>query len=445
MPGKMKTKLTYITLVLAVLFLTSCGGDPKPEVVETINTFTLKSPVAGVEVNEANVDLEWNSTKTSEGRAVTYTVNITGPNGKKVNEEVKTTSFNLNLSQPGEYKWNVTATLDKLPPVSTSVETFEYVQQSTNTPPPVSELTYPENNANNIPTDCTFTWSRELDNEGDKLTYTLYYKYQGEDWTEVETKENSHKVTLGYTETVIWKVKTSDGTDEVETKEYTFTTQKENTASTWTDARDGNVYKTVTIAGKTWLAENFRYLPEIHSTKGEGWWSADEPRYHIAYSLSSDVNEVKTMSEYGVYGVLYNRVASEQVVPAGWHLPTDEEWKELELAMGISQDDIDKGFNDFGMTYRGGNVDSKIKKEGYWSEQSVNDEFGFGAVPGGVCNSGIYSFEENAFYWTSTKSGDNDENIIRGMSTHPEERGVLRQVRYSGDRPSISLRLVKNN
>ncbi len=42
-----------------------------------------------------------------------------------------------------------------------------------------------------------------------------------------------------------------------------------------------------------------------------------------------------------IYGVLYNWVAALESCPRGWHLPSDREWKTLELAMGMNPSEIE--------------------------------------------------------------------------------------------------------
>jgi uncharacterized protein (TIGR02145 family) len=51
------------------------------------------------------------------------------------------------------------------------------------------------------------------------------------------------------------------------------------------------------------------------------------------------MNDSSTYAED--FGRLYSFESALDVCPSGWHLPSDGEWKELELFLGISPDSID--------------------------------------------------------------------------------------------------------
>ncbi|MBT5269507.1 MAG: hypothetical protein HOL70_08685, partial [Candidatus Marinimicrobia bacterium] len=113
------------------------------------------------------------------------------------------------------------------------------------------------------------------------------------------------------------------------------------TKETVTDI-DGNVYETVKIGDQIWMAENlkvthYRDGSAITQVTDNTAWSNLSTEAYCIYDNNAS-NEVDT------YGALYNWYAvsdGRNIAPEGWHVPTDAEWKELEMYLGMSQPDVD--------------------------------------------------------------------------------------------------------
>jgi len=75
----------------------------------------------------------------------------------------------------------------------------------------------------------------------------------------------------------------------------------------FTDPRDGNIYKTITFDGVTWMAENLKY-----KTRGGG-----------SCYFDNDLNNISR------YGALYEWKTAIKTCPAGWHLPSGREFQSL--------------------------------------------------------------------------------------------------------------------
>ena len=70
-------------------------------------------------------------------------------------------------------------------------------------------------------------------------------------------------------------------------------------------------------------------------------------------------------SNVETYGLLYNWftvVDDRDVAPDGWHVPTDEEWKKLEMYLGMSQSEADI------IGDRGTDEGSKLKSTSGWRD-----------------------------------------------------------------------------
>ena len=143
------------------------------------------------------------------------------------------------------------------------------------------------------------------------------------------------------------------------------------------DPRDGYTYKTIKIGNQTWLAENLRYLPQI----GNGYYVYN---YH-----GNNVSEAKETHNYIDFGVLYDIHAAMEACPSGWHIPSDEEWKELERYLGMPEKEIEKSINYIWYDpFRGSNQGSNLLcndapvKDGKLKENKTTD-YGFNAILSG--------------------------------------------------------------
>jgi uncharacterized protein (TIGR02145 family) len=185
-----------------------------------------------------------------------------------------------------------------------------------------------------------------------------------------------------------------------------FTTQQVNVvgeAGTVTDI-DSNVYKTVKIGNQWWMAENlkvthYRNGDEIlHLPDNTDWGNTTSGAYCVYGN-----NE----SNFAAYGLLYNGYVlddSRNVAPEGWHIPTDAEWKELEIFLGMSPEEANKTF------VRGTDEGGKLKETGtiYWLSPNggATNFTGFSARGGGSRNQpGLCEYlRQMGYWWASTPS-----------------------------------------
>jgi len=198
---------------------------------------------------------------------------------------------------------------------------------------------------------------------------------------------------------------------------------------------DGNVYHSVTIGNQEWLSENLMVTRFNDGTtiklisSNEEWKSETEPSY-CWYNNIVDVNESN--------GLLYNFycVNSGKLAPKGWHIPSDEEWKELELFIGMNPSDVDMA------TWRGGGYPIVLASIN-WTQLSAYgtcDLYGFSALPSGGRNGWYGDFIYEAYWWTSTQY-DTSSAWIRVMSGD-NDHGIARA--YATNTSGLSVRCVKN-
>jgi len=149
---------------------------------------------------------------------------------------------------------------------------------------------------------------------------------------------------------------------------------------------EGNVYTTVKIGDQIWMQENLRISVSPDSNE------------ITSYVYGDEEGNKETFGRLYTWDVAMNGSTTEKargICPDGWHVPSDGEWKTLEIFLGMTPQEAD-----ISNAWRGQGVGTKLGKGG---------ESGYEAIYAGRRTSyGTYSLlNQYEYIWTSTESGKN--------------------------------------
>ena len=138
--------------------------------------------------------------------------------------------------------------------------------------------------------------------------------------------------------------KCSDGVwtqDSLYSASKTDWTNPDITYGKLTDSRDGKVYKTVTIGGAVWMAQNLNYRDTVAMPNLIGGTSCalgDDASCSVGGRLYRWNAAVNLPSTYVSSSVSVDSLSAPRqgACPAGWHVPDTTEWKNLYQAAGTS-------------------------------------------------------------------------------------------------------------
>lgn len=185
----------------------------------------------------------------------------------------------------------------------------------------------------------------------------------------------------------------------------------ENLRGTFTDARDGQVYKYTTIGNQVWMAENLKF---------------DAP-YSVCYDkidgFCNTFGRFYSLHVNGEFFDAFDQELVDTICPAGWHVPSVDEWRVLVNSMGEGKKAARRLMSafDFGEGYTPG-----------------SDDCGFSSLPSGswllngeLSTSSFYG----ASYWTSTAKTEKAsyECIVNPI-----------RISFAINYPKLSIRCVKN-
>ena len=157
------------------------------------------------------------------------------------------------------------------------------------------------------------------------------------------------------------------------------------------DTRDGKMYKTVKIGEQIWLAQNLNY------ESANSWCYFDKNEY------------------CNKFGKLYTWEAIKEAIPAGWHLPTCQEWEALITNLGgyktAAYKIINGGASKFNALMSGSRA----------TDGKFNNLYDFG------------------MFWTCTESTDSATVYLINLNKF----SIFKESRLKTD--ALSIRLVKNS
>lgn len=164
------------------------------------------------------------------------------------------------------------------------------------------------------------------------------------------------------------------------------TPETESTTREMTDI-DGNIYKTIKIGNQIWMAENLRVTryndgEKINQIKELVAWGFDTIGAYCFYNNTQNTDSIR------MYGALYNNyvIASQKLAPAGWHVPSKEDWEELETFLISHNYNWDKSVsgNKIGKSLASQTGWDTISEPGFvGNDESQNNTTSFCAFPSG--------------------------------------------------------------
>ena len=156
----------------------------------------------------------------------------------------------------------------------------------------------------------------------------------------------------------------------------------------FTDERDGNVYHYVTYGGLDWTVENARYDTGNDATRS----------IYLSNDAIGDEEGTAAQQTVNTYGYLYSWQGAQEAVPDGWRLPTDDDWKKLEMALGMTQQQADAdGWR--------GTVQGTLMHQ----KDGTGLDMRYGGFMDGLSTSfasKYYFLQAMGYYWTATPGDD---------------------------------------
>lgn len=159
-----------------------------------------------------------------------------------------------------------------------------------------------------------------------------------------------------------------------------------------------NSYKVISIGTQCWMAENLNLGLMIDQSENPN------PNNNVVEKWCYNNNESFCETDGALYSWTEAMSINETqgICPFGWHPPTDDEWKTLELYLGMTQEQVDDIQE---LLHRGTDQGTQLKING---SSGFNSELiGFRSDNTRFYGHGDLTVNDQTYYWTSSEANDN--------------------------------------
>ncbi len=280
----------------------------------------------------------------------------------------------------------------------------------------------PENGAIDVGIDTVLSWSCS-DPDGDDLFYKIHFG------TDPIPAYDTAGITdpifdpgiLDYNTTYYWKIVAFDSYGDSAVSNICSFTTETGTGFTcgdvFVDTRDGQSYSTVEIGTQCWLAENINIGTRIDGIVEQTQNSPTEIFEKYCYDdLETNCDTYGGMYQWDEAMQYISTPGVQGICPTGWHIPTDEEWKQLEGFADSNFGYPDPEWDKTGV--RGYDAGYNLKSTNYWVHNGC-DLYGFSYIPCGYRNSLVGSFHNlttDGYSWSSSEGSSSNAWSRKMMS-----------------------------
>jgi uncharacterized protein (TIGR02145 family) len=202
---------------------------------------------------------------------------------------------------------------------------------------------------------------------------------------------------------------------------------------------DGNIYKTVKIGNQIWMQENLKTTKYNDGTSlalgdSNSEWTA----------LTSGGYCYQNKDVYGNHYNLYAVANPRGLCPAGWHVPSDQDWQNLEDFLNYRS----SGANSGGKMKTTGTLEDGT---GLWNmpNRGGSNECGFSGFPAGGRDIVTGEYKEVgkiAFFWSSSLITNPNLPSYKGKfyMLYTTDAGLIRSGVGQFPGNGVSVRCLKN-